>query len=279
MGELDDLFRERAFRPRHSQGQNFLVDTEILDRIERVVDCPPTDILLEVGGGTGALTERLLKLQRPLVVVEKDLKLHAHLERKFMTATAFQLVRGDILEMDVTAFAPLPPGRIVLVGNIPYYLTSPLITGLLTRARGALRRIYLMIQKEVADRLRALPGTKEWGALSVCARYYSEVEVLFPVKAHSFLPRPKVESAFVSLAPKAVLPLEGEAEAAFFRLVRAVFQSRRKTLWNSLKLLGKPAERLRDGLRRCGLSPEIRGETLTVEQLIDLACSLDPGRC
>jgi 16S rRNA (adenine1518-N6/adenine1519-N6)-dimethyltransferase len=273
--DLSALFGGAPFRPRKSQGQNFLVDPEVLDRIGRTVDCPPGDLLLEVGGGTGNLTERLLGMARPLLVIEKDPRLHEFLERRFMNATAFQLIRGDILELDVASFAPLPPGRIVLVGNIPYYLTSPLLAGLLTRTRGALRRMYLMIQKEVADRLQARPGTKEWGALSVCAQYHSDVTVHFPVKASSFKPRPKVESAFVSLEPRERLPLAGDGEEAFFRMVRAIFQSRRKTLWNSLKLLGRPVERVRAAIGAAGLSPEVRGETLDLERLMKLSTFLD----
>ena len=270
MGSVDDLFREHSFRPRRSKGQNFLVDRQVLSRIETTVECPPGDVLLEVGGGTGVLTERLLLKERPLVVVEQDHKLHAMLEKRFRTASAFRLVKADILELDIPSFVPAG-GRITLVGNIPYYLTTPLVTGLLTGPRGILRRIYLMVQKEVADRLEARPGTKAYGALTLCARYFSEVRVHFPVPASSFKPCPKVGSAFISLTPKPDLPLDGKGEERLFRLVRAVFQSRRKTLRNSLKLLGKPSSETEKALEACGLEPEVRGETLDLSKFIELS--------
>jgi 16S rRNA (adenine1518-N6/adenine1519-N6)-dimethyltransferase len=274
MTSLQELFRDEGFRPRKSAGQNFLVDRKVLDRIEDSIEVPPGDVLLEVGGGTGALTERLVRKNRPLLVVESDHKLHAFLVQRFTGQGFLSILKSDILRLDLGPYVPPPPARITLVGNIPYYLTTPLITRLLEEERGRIRSISLMVQREVADRLAAKPGTKAWGALSVCARYHADLQVLFPVGRRCFQPVPKVESAFIRLVPKDALPL-GEAEGrTLFRLVRAVFQTRRKTLLNSLRSGGWEEAAAREALRECGLVPEVRGETLDVERLTGLSQAL-----
>jgi 16S rRNA (adenine1518-N6/adenine1519-N6)-dimethyltransferase len=274
MESLSSLFKEYSYRPRKSAGQNFLTDAKILDQIDQVIECPPGDVLVEVGGGYGALTERLLKKQRLLTVVEIDHKLFAMLERRFVQAPGLALVKGDILEVDLKSYAPPPPAKITLAGNIPYYLTSPLITRALTQYSQFLRTIFLMVQKEVAERLVARPGTKAYGALSLCAQYYAQPQVRVVVPARCFKPKPKVDSAFVELRLKSSFPLEGEAERQFFTLVRAIFQTRRKMLSNSLKSLRKPPDKVQEALRRTGIDPQIRGEQLGLERLIELSKAL-----
>lgn len=275
MESISALFDEFSYRPRKSQGQNFLTDTSILDQIERVVQCPLGDMLLEVGGGYGALTDRLIKKGVPLTVVEPDHKLFAMLERKFGKTLGTQLVKADILKLDLAPFVPPPPARLTLAGNIPYYLTTPLITRLLTQYPSSLRRIYLMVQKEVADRLAAKPGTKAYGALTLCAQYYSLPRKILDVPARCFRPRPKVDSAFVELELKPSLPLEGASEKRFFSLVRAIFQSRRKMLSNSLKSLGRPVEKVEEALLKTGINPQVRGEQLGLEKLMELSQALE----
>ena len=250
MESISALFQEFSYRPRKSQGQNFLTDTVILDHIDRAIECPPGDVLLEVGGGYGALTDRLAKKAVPLTVVEPDHKLFAMLERKFANQAGIHLVKADILKLDLAPLAPPQPARLTVAGNIPYYLTTPLITRLLTQYPAFLRRVYLMVQKEVAERLAAKPGTKAYGALTLCAQYYSRPRKFVDVPARSFRPRPKVDSAFIELEIKTSFPLAGESERRFFTLVRAIFQSRRKMLSNSLKSLGGPPKRSRRRLSR-----------------------------
>lgn len=297
MESISALFKEFSYRPRKSQGQNFLTDTAVLDQIEKGIQCPPDDALLEVGGGYGTLTERLVKKGADLTVVEPDHKLFAMLERKFgksanspkeLTqpqqgpqlgvsgqAPKVRLVKADILKLDLAPFAPTPPGRLTLAGNIPYYLTTPLITRLLTQYSGILRRVYLMVQKEVAERMVAKPGTKAYGALTLCAQYYSHPRKIVDVPARCFKPRPKVDSAFVEMEIKDSFPLSGDAQRRFFNLVRAIFQSRRKMLSNSLKSLGRPAEKVEAALRRTGINPQIRGEQLGLEKLLELSLALE----
>lgn len=275
MEPISALFKEFSYRPRKSQGQNFLTDTAILDQIERAIQCPPGDVLLEVGGGYGALTERLAKKAVPLTVVEPDHKLFAMLERKFGKTTGINLVKADILKLDLTPLAPPLPARLTVAGNIPYYLTTPLITRLLTLYPAILRKVYLMVQKEVAERLVAGPGTKAYGALTLCAQYYSVPRKIVDVPARCFRPRPKVDSAFIELEIKETFPLMGEPEKRFFALVRAIFQSRRKMLSNSLKSLGRPIEKVQEALHHTGINPQVRGEQLSLEKLIELSRALD----
>jgi 16S rRNA (adenine1518-N6/adenine1519-N6)-dimethyltransferase len=275
VASLHELFSKDGFRPRKSAGQNFLVDTKILGRIESVIRPPSEDVMLEVGGGTGALTERLVKKKSPLIVVESDHKLFDHLERTFGNLPHVHLVKADIMKLDLAPFVPPSPGKITLVGNIPYYLTTPLITRLLEKERGRIRSISLMIQKEVAERLGAQPGTKSWGALSVCAGYWSNFQMLFPVPRLSFKPAPKVESAFVRLTPIEKPMLDEEGTKNLFRLVRAIFQTRRKTLLNSLKSGGWTDEVARKAIEECRLKPEVRGETLNLEHLVELSLLLE----
>jgi 16S rRNA (adenine1518-N6/adenine1519-N6)-dimethyltransferase len=275
MTSIKTLFEEYSYRPRKSAGQNFLTDNRILDEIEKVILCPPGDILLEVGGGYGALTERLIKKERPLTVVELDHKLFAMLERKYGATTIVRLIKGDILKIDLAPLAPPPPGKLIVAGNIPYYITTSLLTRILTQFHPQVRRIYLMIQKEVANRLEAEPGTKDYGALTVCAQYYSVVKRVVEVPAKCFKPRPKVDSTFVELSLKHQLPLEKGPERAFFNLVRAIFQTRRKVITNSLKSLGKDANLIDSALKRTGLNPQVRGETLGIDKLMELSKALD----
>jgi 16S rRNA (adenine1518-N6/adenine1519-N6)-dimethyltransferase len=271
MDSISALFQEFSFRPRKSAGQNFLTDTGVLNQIDQAVQCPPGDVLLEVGGGYGVLTGRLALKERPLLVVEPDHKLFAMLERKFGKEPNISLVKADIMKFDLASCRPPEPGKITLAGNIPYYLTTPLIIRLLTRHNLLVRKIYLMIQKEVADRLAAKPGTKAYGSLTLCAQYYSRVTKLLDVPAKCFRPKPKVDSAFVELELKPFFPLQGLEETRFFTITRAIFQSRRKILLNSLKSLGKPAEQIEQVLKKVAIDPQIRGEKLSLEKLIELS--------
>ena len=276
MESIPALFKEFSYRPRKSAGQNFLADAKILDQIGQVIQCPEKDALLEVGGGYGALTERLIPKGGRLTVVESDHKLFAMLEGKFGRLPGVTLVKADILRLDLTPLKPSEEGGgITVVGNIPYYLTTPLLTRLLTQYHSIVHRIYFMVQKEVADRLAARPGTKAYGALTLCAQYYASVQRLLEVPARCFKPRPKVDSTFVELALKASLPLKPEQERGFFAVVRAIFQSRRKMLSNSLKSLGKPAERVERALKQVGINPQIRGEELGLEKLMELSRALE----
>jgi 16S rRNA (adenine1518-N6/adenine1519-N6)-dimethyltransferase len=275
MESISALFEEFSYRPRKSMGQNFLTDNKIVDQIEKAIDCPVGDVLLEVGGGYGVLTEKLAKKGRLLTVVEMDHKLFAMLERKFDQTTGMSLIKADIMKVDIASLAPPPPALITVAGNIPYYLTTPLIIKLLTDHQPVVRKIYLMIQKEVADRLAAKPGTKAYGALTVCASYYSHVRKVVDVPARCFRPAPKVDSAFIELEVKRNLALSGATEKRLFAISRGIFQSRRKVLSNSLKFLGKPVEEVLAALKKVDIDPQIRGEQLGLEKLMELAKAFD----
>jgi len=275
MESISALFQEFSYRPRKSAGQNFLTDPKIIDQIDLAIQCPSGDVLLEVGGGYGVLTERLARKERLLTVVEVDHKLFAMLERKFGKTPGMALIKGDILKVDLSPFAPPAPAKLVVAGNIPYYITSPLITRLLTQYAPIVRKIYLMVQKEVANRLIAKPGTKDYGALTLCAQFYSFPKKLVDVPARCFKPKPKVDSAFIELELKTTFPLTGSEEKHFFTLVRAIFQTRRKMLSNSLKSLGKTPEKVQAALEKTSIDPQVRGEQLGLEKLVELSKALE----
>jgi 16S rRNA (adenine1518-N6/adenine1519-N6)-dimethyltransferase len=275
MNSISALFEEFSYRPRKSAGQNFLVDGDIIDQIDAVIECPEGDVLLEVGGGYGVLTDRLRKKTKNLVVVELDHKLFAMLERRFtLSDPPVRLIKGDIMKFDLESIKPPLPGKITVAGNIPYYLTTPLITRILTQSNATVRRVYLMIQKEVADRLVAGPGTKAYGSLSLCAQYYGPAVKRVNVPARCFKPQPKVDSAFVELTLREKPLLSEPEEKLFFQLVRAIFQSRRKVLSNSLKSLGRPIDQVGLALEKTGVKPGIRGEELGLEKLLEMAKAL-----
>jgi 16S rRNA (adenine1518-N6/adenine1519-N6)-dimethyltransferase len=275
MESISTLFEEFSYRPRKSMGQNFLTDNNIVEKIDKAINCPPGDVLLEVGGGYGVLTERLAKKDRLLTVVEMDHKLFAMLEKKFGQTPGMSLIKADIMKLDIALLAPPAPALLTVAGNIPYYLTTPLIIKLLTEHQSIVRKIYLMIQKEVADRLVAKPGSKAYGALSVCASYYSHVRKVADVPARCFRPAPKVDSAFVELEVKRELALSGATEKRLFAISRGIFQSRRKVITNSLKFLGKPNEEVLNALTKVNIDPQIRGEQLNLEKMMELAKAFD----
>ncbi len=275
MSRITQLFKEYSYRPRKSAGQNFLTDPGILKQIDEVIQCPEGDLLLEVGGGYGTLTAKLAAKGRPLTVVEVDHKLFAMLEQRFKDVPQLSLVKADILKLDLVPLAPLPPAKITVAGNIPYYLTTSLMTRFLAQYHGVIRKIYLMVQKEVASRLVAEPGTKAYGALTICAQYYSIPKMLLDVPARCFKPRPKVDSAFIELEVKNDLPLDEAGEKRLFALTRAIFQSRRKILSNSLKSLGKTQEQSSKAMEKLGLDPQMRGERLDLGKLIELSKALE----
>lgn len=275
MESLKQLYEEQRFRPRKAAGQNFLADPRVLDRLEALVQAPPGDALLEIGGGTGQLTARLLRKGLPLTVVESDRRLFALLSRKFGKTPNLALLLADARKLDVPSLAPPPPGKLVVAGNLPYSLTSPLLVRLLEGGGGRLRRIYVMVQREVGDRLAAEAGTRAYGALTLLVRYRAgEVRRLLDVPPEAFRPRPKVHSAFLLLEPREASLLPPAEERRFFTVARAVFQSRRKTLENSLKRAGFSKERIGRALEVLGFEGRVRGETLGLEEFLALARAL-----
>lgn len=272
--------RPRDHRPRKRFGQHFLHDPHILDRIVETAGVGPDDAVIEIGPGTGALTGRLAARVGRLVAVEIDRDLTAGLREAYAGMPTVEILEADILKVDLAGLAERLGGRAVVVGNVPYNISSPLLFALVD-ARRAFRRMVLMLQREFAERLAAGAGTPAYGALSVVAQLHLEVAVAFHVAPGAFRPPPAVESTVVVLTPRAAPAAPVPDEARFRRVVRAAFAQRRKTLLNTLRAarLGPESpDALVASLSRAGIDPRRRGETLTLAEFARLDQALAEGR-
>ncbi|MEK7272444.1 MAG: 16S rRNA (adenine(1518)-N(6)/adenine(1519)-N(6))-dimethyltransferase RsmA [Nitrospirota bacterium] len=246
-------------------GQNFLIDPNIVRKIVALAEISPNDRVLEIGPGRGVLTEVLCKTAGHVTAVEIDPRLYDYLADRQAEFPNLALVLDDALVYPVES---LPVGTIV-VANLPYYISTPLLFRLLDQ-RDRFPRLVLMLQNEVADRLVAKPGSSDYGVLSVMAQYAAEITKAFRVSAQCFRPRPDVGSAVVLLRTRERRELSPAEEPKFAALVKAAFAHRRKTLVNSLKDEGYDQVRIAGALERLTLSPSVRAEVLSLEQLIQL---------
>lgn len=257
------------FRPKRRLSQNFLVDEEMARRIAGLCGVGPRDTVIEVGPGMGALTGFLARTAGRLHAVELDRKLFDRLRVQYEAEANLTLHQGDILEVDI---ASLTGGeRAVVVGNLPYAITSELVLWLL-RQHTAVRRAVVLMQKEVAERLTAEPGSRKAGSLTLVVNYRAEAERILDVPPRCFRPAPKVTSSLVAFRFRDRPPVHPRDEAVFFRVIRAAFGERRKTLLNALGSgLHRPRRELEDAVRDAGLDPRVRGERLGLEDFCRLA--------
>lgn len=253
-------------------GQNFLIDPNIVRKIVATANLSPADTVFEIGPGRGVLTEALSRAVRRVVAVEIDPQLHRLLQDRQSDWPNVQLVCADALTYPLESVST---GAIV-VANLPYYLSTPLLFRLLEQ-RHRFPRLVLMLQNEVADRLVAKAGTADYGVLSVMAQYAAEITKVFRVSAQCFRPRPEVGSAVVSLRTKKETVLSLQEESTFARLVKSAFAHRRKTLVNSLRDEGYTSQPVMRALTDTGITATARAETLTLEQFVQLTGRL--GRC
>ena len=271
---------EFAFQKRF--GQNFLVDARVLDKIIQSAGVTKEDCVLEVGPGIGTMTQALSEAARQVVAVEIDDHLIPILQETLKECPNVKVIHGDILKTDVKAIADeYNEGRpLHVVANLPYYITTPIIMGLFESGI-PLKSITIMVQKEVADRMKAEPGTKDYGALSLAVQYYAEPYLAANVPPNCFIPRPNVGSAVIRLTRHEQPPVQVADERLMFRLIRAAFNQRRKTLANSLnnsQELSFPKEQIQEAIEALGVSPSVRGEALSLEQFARLANLLSKKR-
>lgn len=248
-------------------GQHFLTDRNIAEKIARYGEIKPADNVWEIGPGRGILTRELLQLSKNLTAFEIDEELYPELEHKF--GKEIRLIKQDVLKADWDAI--LPEDKIRIVANIPYQITSPLIMKMIN-FRQHLNKIVIMIQREVAERLKAVCGTKAYSFLSIKTQFYFEVKYEFTVKPHLFFPPPKIDSAVVSLIPRETIP-ELEDEAEFWKVVDTSFRSRRKTLRNNLKYI-LPLEKVKELEIKTGIELSRRAETLSIPEFVSLYNSI-----
>lgn len=255
-------------------GQNFLIDTHVLDKIVSAAEITKDDFVLEIGPGIGTMTQYLAYAAREVVAVEIDKALIPILEDTLQEYSNVTVLNEDILKVDIKKLADERNNGnpIKVVANLPYYITTPIIMGLF-EGDVPIESITVMVQKEVADRMQVGPGTKEYGALSLAVQYYAEPYIVANVPANCFMPRPKVGSAVIRLTRHAAPPVEVVDEKLMFRIIRASFNQRRKTLANGLNNsseLSFGKEEIQRAIKACGFPEGIRGEALTLSQFAAL---------
>ena len=257
-------------------GQNFLIDTHVLEKIIKSADITKEDVVLEIGPGIGTMTQYLCENAKEVIAVEIDKNLIPILQNDTLADyDNVTIINEDILKVDLNALVQEKNEgkRIKVVANLPYYITTPIIMGLFEQ-RVPLQNITVMVQKEVADRMQVGPGTKDYGALSLAVQYYAKPEIVANVPPNCFMPRPKVGSAVIRLTCHEQPPVKVKDEALMFRLIRASFNQRRKTLVNGLNNSSEvhvPKDVIAKAIEEMELSPSIRGEALTLEQFAQLS--------
>lgn len=262
-----------AFQKRF--GQNFLIDTHVLEKIIAASQITKEDFVLEIGPGIGTMTQYLAEYAREVTAVEIDNTLIPILKDTLKDWDNVTVINDDILKVDIRKLALEKNGGrpIKVVANLPYYITTPIIMGLFEN-QVPIDSITIMVQKEVADRMQVGPGTKDYGALSLAVQYYARPEIVANVPPNCFMPRPKVGSAVIRLERYEKPPVEVSNEKLMFRIIRASFNQRRKTLVNGLKNsqeLSYSREEIEEVLNTCGIPLNIRGEALTLAEFAEIA--------
>ena len=270
-----EILQKYNFNFQKKFGQNFLIDTSVLDRIIAAAEITKEDCVLEIGPGIGTMTQYLAESAGEVVAVEIDKNLIPILADTLSEYSNVTVINDDILKVDVNKIVEEKNGGkpVKVVANLPYYITTPIIMGLFEN-HVPLKSITIMVQKEVADRMQVGPGTKDYGALSLAVQYYAKPEIVANVPPNCFIPRPNVGSAVIRLTRYEKPPVQVNDEKRMFALIRASFNQRRKTLVNGLgnaSELGVSKERVAAVLEEMQLSPTIRGEALTLEQFARLS--------
>ncbi len=263
-------------------GQNFLIDPHVLDKIIRAADITKDDCVIEIGPGIGSVTQALLENAGKVISIEIDNQLIPILTEQFGENDHFKLIHKDVLKVDLQKLIEeeSPNRKVKVVANLPYYITTPIVMALLENGL-PIESITVMVQKEVADRLSSLPGTKQYGAISVSVNYFSEPYLVANVPRNCFMPRPNVDSAVIKLTVHDKAPVEAKNVKQMFRIIKAAFLLRRKTLLNTLAAhgeLGIEKEKLKQLLDDSGIGAQTRGETLSIQQFAMLSDYIDDNR-
>ena len=252
-------------------GQNFLIDETVVNNIVNAAEIEEGETVLEIGPGIGTLTQALAEAKANVIAVEIDNKLPAVLAKTLEGYDNVRIVHDDILKVNIRELVEDKPFKIV--ANLPYYITTPIIMGILEQ-KLPVTRLVTMIQKEVADRMIAKPGKKDYGSLSVAVQYYTEPEIVALVPPKSFIPSPAVDSVVISCKVRPQPAVKVNSEKMFFTIAKGGFAQRRKTLSNSLKTTGIPADRIKGALESAGIDGNRRGETLSLQEFADIANNL-----
>lgn len=273
-----EVLKKYNFSFQKKYGQNFLIDTHVLDKIIRAAGITEDDCVLEIGPGIGTMTQYLAQAAGKVIAVEIDKALIPILSDTLSSYYNVTIINDDVLKLDIRKLVEEEnEGKpIKVIANLPYYITTPIIMGLYEN-HVPIESITVMVQKEVADRMQEEPGSKDYGALSLAVQYYAEPYIVANVPPNCFMPRPKVGSAVIRLTSHKKPPVEVEDEKLLFRLIRASFNQRRKTLANGLKNspeLDVPKEVIMECIEELGRGASIRGEALSLEEFAALCNSI-----
>lgn len=267
---LKDTLQKYNFKFKKKFGQNFITDSNLLQKIVDTGDVGPDDVVIEVGPGAATLTKALAQRAKAVIAIEIDRDLVPVIEETMTGFDNFYLVQGDALQIDLDAIIQEKlgaPHRCKVIANLPYYITTPLVMYFLEQGF-SIDRIVIMVQKEVAERFTAQPGKKEYGAITVSLHYYGNVRYAFTVPRHMFIPQPDVDSAVVDIQPWTQKPLQADNEQLFHQVVKAAFGQRRKTLNNALKTLNMDSALMQQALQEVEIDGTRRGETLSVDEFV-----------
>ena len=270
-----EIIQKYNFAFQKKFGQNFLIDTHVLEKIISAAGVTKDDMVLEIGPGIGTMTQYLAEHAKRVVAVEIDSNLIPILQETLADYDNITVINDDILKVDINALAQEYNGGrpIKVVANLPYYITTPIIMGLF-ESNVPIDNITVMVQKEVADRMQVGPGSKDYGALSLAVQYYAEPYIVANVPPNCFIPRPGVGSAVIRLTRHQEPPVDVKDAKLMFRLIRASFNQRRKTLLNGLANspeLSFSKDQITSAIEKMGLPASVRGETLTLEQFAHLS--------
>lgn len=270
-----EVLQKYHFNFQKKFGQNFLIDTHVLEKIMNAAQISKDDCVVEVGPGIGTMTQYLAERAGHVVAVEIDKALIPILSDTLSAYDNVEVINEDILKVDLNRLVQEKNGGrpIKVVANLPYYITTPIIMGLF-ESHVPLQSITIMVQKEVADRMQVGPGTKDYGALSLAVQYYAKPEIIANVPPNCFMPRPNVGNAVIRLTRHETVPVQVEDEKLMFRLIRASFNQRRKTLANGLNNspeIHLSKEVIQESIEELGVPVTIRGEALTLEQFAALS--------
>ncbi|EOD00282.1 16S rRNA (adenine(1518)-N(6)/adenine(1519)-N(6))-dimethyltransferase RsmA [Caldisalinibacter kiritimatiensis] len=269
-----EIIEKYGFKFSKSFGQNFLIDKNILDKICEGANITKEDGVIEIGPGIGTLTQELCERAGKVVAVELDNRLIPILDETLFSYDNVKVIQGDILKIDIEDLikTEFDNKKVKVVANLPYYITTPIIMKLLEE-RYNIEKIVVMIQKEVAMRIQAAPGGKDYGALSIAAQYYSNPQIIANVPKNVFIPKPKVDSAVIMLDVYSKPKFNVKDEKLLFKVVKAAFSKRRKTLVNALSSggLGLEKDQIREILSKHDIDHRIRGEKLSIEDFIKIS--------
>lgn len=279
-----EFLKKHGIRPRKSLGQNFLTDNRAFEKIIETSELTKKDLVIEIGAGTGSLTERIAPLAAKVIAVEIDERLHPVLKERLAQFDNIQIVQGDILEIGMKGLLELSSSKpsmfsaVKVVANLPYYIVTPVIISLLHQ-KPTPNLLVILVQKELAERITAHPGTKSYGAFSIACQYYCTAELIYNVGRDAFFPQPQVDSAIVKMVTAPHLPVKAKDEDFFFSIVRASFGKRRKTIENALLYhLNWERQQLRERLIKAKIDHMRRPETLSIKEFAKLADILAEGR-